>query len=61
MKNENFIILLAIIALFQLLVTITTACYIITIIERNSVHPIYGNYKKIGSNGMRCSPWDDCP
>lgn len=34
--------------------------YITKVIEKHSVHPIYGNYKKIDSNQDRCSPWEAC-
>lgn len=30
------------------------------LIEKHSVHPEYGNYKKIDSIGIRCMPWDSC-
>ena len=33
---------------------------IITNIEKHSVHPRYGNYKKIDSKGRTCEPWDSC-
>lgn len=33
---------------------------IIYTITKNSVHPIYGNYKKVNSNLERCSPWESC-
>jgi hypothetical protein len=33
---------------------------IITNIEKHSVHPLFGNYKKFDSRGEKCEPWDSC-
>ena len=33
---------------------------IVSIIEKHSVHPHYGNYKKHDSKGRTCMPWDSC-
>jgi hypothetical protein len=33
---------------------------IVSTIEKHSVHPIYGNYKKHDSKGETCEPWDSC-
>ena len=33
---------------------------IIANIEKHSVHPEYGNYKKVNSKGFTCGPWDAC-
>lgn len=33
---------------------------IISTIEKHSVHPIHGNYKKHDSKGRTCEPWDSC-
>jgi hypothetical protein len=33
----------------------------ISVIEKHSVHPIYGNYIKNDCNGENCKPWDYCP
>lgn len=29
-------------------------------IEKHSVHPNYGNYKKVDFTGRKCQPWDAC-
>lgn len=50
--NKNTLII--IIAMF-----VTTAINIYYI-EKHSVHPIYGNYKKVNSINKKCMPWDDC-
>ncbi len=41
---------------FQIILTFI----IIKTIEKHSVHPIYGNYKKHDSKGRTCEPWDSC-
>lgn len=48
--------------LLLLNIVITLSCWISLMfhIERHSVHPKYGNYKKISSFGKKCEPWDDC-
>lgn len=33
---------------------------IVSTVEKHSVHPYYGNYKKIDSKGRACAPWDSC-
>lgn len=33
---------------------------IIETIEKHSVHPIYGNYKKFDSDMKKCEPWQAC-
>ncbi len=33
---------------------------IVTTIEKHSVHPIYGNYKKFDSDMKKCEPWQAC-
>jgi hypothetical protein len=38
-----------------------TCFYVQKQIEKHSVHPIYGNYKKFDSEGRTCQPWDSCP
>jgi hypothetical protein len=37
-----------------------TKTSIIANIEKHSVHPIYGNYKKFDVNERKCEPWDSC-
>lgn len=51
---------LYILVLIQFIITIASTKCIINFIEKHSVHPVYGNYKKVSSDGMTCEPWDDC-
>lgn len=48
--------ILLIMFITQILLTLITIKYI----EKHSVHPIYGNYKKHDSMGRTCEPWDSC-
>lgn len=34
--------------------------YVTYNIEKHSVHPIYGNYKKLDSDMKKCEPWQAC-
>lgn len=52
-----------------MLILLSTFCWllvgliyvnIINNIEKHSVHPLYGNYKKFNSELNRCSPWESC-
>lgn len=51
-----------VISLSIFLIISQVCCFILICnkIEQHSVHPIYGNYKKISSNLSKCQPWDDC-
>ena len=52
--------LLFIFIFIQILVTAFSTKWIVDSIEKHSVHPAYGNYKKVSSEGLKCQPWDDC-
>lgn len=52
----RFICLLSI----QILLITLSTMYIVSNIEKHSIHPTYGNYKKLNTQGYRCQPWDDC-
>lgn len=53
---------LILISLATVLCLSSGAMYFNTIntIEKHSVHPLYGNYKKFDSNLDKCSPWESC-
>ena len=40
----------------QILISVFSTKFIINFIERHSVHPVYGNYKKVSADGMSCEP-----
>lgn len=44
----------------QIIISIIATFMIINHIEKHSVHPVYGNYKKVSADGMPCEPWDSC-
>ncbi len=46
--------------IMHILVTIISSYIIIHFIEKHSVHPEHGNYKKISFDGIPCNPWDSC-
>jgi hypothetical protein len=46
--------------LLNIVVTVVCCVSLMLHIEKHSVHPKYGNYKKISSFGEKCEPWDDC-
>lgn len=53
MKILQIMILTTILACISIFTVVKT-------IEKHSVHPIYGNYKKVSSDLERCSPWESC-
>jgi len=34
--------------------------FVVKTIEKHSVHPVYGNYKKVDSELKKCEPWKAC-
>ena len=64
MNKFNLAVAVIIIVLSQTLSQIGITFYmnkrIIANIEKHSVHPEYGNYKKVNSKGFTCDPWDAC-
>lgn len=34
--------------------------FVVKTIEKHSVHPVYGNYRKIDSDMKKCEPWQAC-
>lgn len=46
--------------IIQFVITGMFAWVIVTHIEKHSVHPEYGNYKKVSFEGKSCQPWDSC-
>jgi hypothetical protein len=42
------------------LITLLCTYFVIYNIEKHSVHPVFGNYKKMSSAFDRCSPWEAC-
>ena len=61
MSKFDLAIAVIIILLFQTGISILISKRIIAHIEKHSVHPEYGNYKKVNSKGFTCDPWDACP
>lgn len=51
---------MVILLITQLIITIISTWVIINHIEKHSVHPVYGNYKKVSFEGRSCQPWDSC-
>lgn len=48
--------------LINVLIATISSYIIIHFIQLHSVHPEYGNYKKVSLElNVRCSPWDSCP
>ncbi len=59
MREMNNNILMALIT--ALLMLNWAICFnILDTVEKNSVHPLYGNYKKFNSDLEKCSPWESC-
>lgn len=52
MLNYNTLIIICIMVIGLFFITHT--------IEKHSVHPVYGNYKKIDSEMKKCEPWQAC-
>ena len=48
------------ISILYLGATLICTWIITNTIEKHSVHPVYGNYKRVDSNRDRCSPWEAC-
>ena len=46
--------------LLLILTLIVGGWYIVHTMEKHSVHPIYGNYKKLDSEMKKCEPWQAC-
>lgn len=55
----NNYILSVIIAVFLVLTGVMYFNALETV-EKHSVHPLYGNYKKFNSDLEKCSPWESC-
>lgn len=52
---------IAYILLIQIFVLLLIGFYIVSEIQKHSVHPIYGNYEpKVDKFGLTCEPWDSC-
>ncbi len=50
---------IAIAGIMLCLLIVASTFFIVTTIQKHSVHPKFGNYVKV-QDGHSCQPWDSC-
>lgn len=60
MNNNILTSIISVIIVLIVILQIVSTMFILKTIEKHSVHPTYGNYKKVSLEGFPCQPWDSC-